>query len=231
MRAQKSSPEALERRETIGILLRDNTLTLGAIAKQVGITRERVRQIQHRHFPEHSRPRGCPRKGPPRWRSIKRDLLRIIRSSGAQWCAACCQAKPLDQFSPASQKGGRRCRKCNTLRGRRNYQENPNTREYCRRYRQAHRAEIREYQQTWRDKTTGETRAQTSKYRYLEKHAPLLADDVRHGELTLDEALWKFRSSQNKAYLTQVAVSVQGFLRSIRRHLTPPERAELKEQL
>ena len=59
----RPTPEALERREKIGQLLETTDLSLAAIARRVGVSRERVRQIQQWHFPGYKRPRGW-RNGP-----------------------------------------------------------------------------------------------------------------------------------------------------------------------
>ena len=63
LRSRPISPEALERREKIGELLQTSDLSLAAIARRVGVSRERVRQIQQWHFPGYKRPRGW-RNGP-----------------------------------------------------------------------------------------------------------------------------------------------------------------------
>jgi len=68
---------------------------------------------------------------------------------------------------------------------------------------------------------------QVKQFKYLEKRAPLLADAVRHGEMTLEDA----RRKADGVTYTRVAVSVDGFLKSILRNLTPAECSELKEAL
>jgi hypothetical protein len=50
-------PERLARRERVGWLLTKTDLTLAAIAREVGLSKEQVRQLQKRHFPECSRRR------------------------------------------------------------------------------------------------------------------------------------------------------------------------------
>jgi DNA-directed RNA polymerase sigma subunit (sigma70/sigma32) len=52
MRGRPVTDEALTRRALVGRLLQDETLSLSAIARQVELTRERVRQIRAKHFPD-----------------------------------------------------------------------------------------------------------------------------------------------------------------------------------
>jgi hypothetical protein len=53
--------QATQHRQIIGELLRNPCLSLTEIGRRIGLTRERVRQIQQQHFPEFPRPRGAKR--------------------------------------------------------------------------------------------------------------------------------------------------------------------------
>lgn len=118
-RSGRGSRLIIQRHETIGKFLRETDLPLSQIAKKVGVTREAVRNVQKKYFPEFSRHKQ--RKEKPqclRPALFRRELLRILRASGAMWCTKCKRVKCLDDFSPYVRRGrnGKPCRVCNADR-------------------------------------------------------------------------------------------------------------------
>lgn len=221
------------RRRKIGELLQGpGSLSLREIARQVGVSAEAVRQTQEKYFPEFHRPRGRRANSKPRVhsiRSFKQAVIRMLRSTGATWCYVCCQVKCLDDFHPRARRvNGLACKRCCADRMNRQFRDNPKIHQYSLNYRKTHQEVQLKANKKWRAKHRA-ARTLELQYKRLEKYAPLLADAVRHGELTLEEAMLKLRASR-KPWI-RVRLTVKGFARAIRLHLTSQERIELGQVL
>jgi len=210
-------------------------ITLDQIAQQAGITRERVRQIEHKLLPDFKRPKGIrpwkprpavPANGIRSVTSLKQELLAHLRSIDHSWCPKCYQAKPLADFHPRVRAGynGYWCRACSTARTVEGYHRNPNVRDYYARYRQEHS------DQQLRTAKKGNLKRQLTDW--LERNAPKHAEAVRDGQMTLEEAA--ARCGKKIPTVATVIVetgSVSGFLRAIRRTLAPEDQWRLAASL
>lgn len=220
----------MERRQTVGRLLHGSDLGLVEIAKQVGLTRERVRQIQSRYFPDCPRPK--PRKLAPPLSPYRfqKKVIQWLRSSGDTWCYECRQVKCLEEFSPRTQQGqnGLMCTLCNSRRQRKLYRGSPKLRDYMREYHRSHPEQSAEAHRRWWNKKF-KTSQSGYKLALLEEWAPAHAQAVRDGEITLAAAFQKIRLLKKRSI--RLKLSVTGFKRAAWRWLTEEERQELKQEL
>jgi len=248
-----------ERREKVGRLLRDDALSLADIARETGVTRERIRQIQQTYFPDTpQRARGCPadREREKNASALLADGLGLSEIAEqlktSRTTVERVRRKYFPGYNPAllrrelhgiiRDSGAKYCPGCHRVKDDCEFApsslEGGGSGGLCREcarqrmHRYYHEnPQYREYLRGRRVKAAEQRRA-AKKAQLLEIYAPEAAKQVRQGSLTLTEAMEQLKiPPPEKTSAVHVEASVLGFLAAITEYLSPEEIKELRRRL